>query len=75
MSPVSSAVVEGAVRLEMSLPFAATGDIDVMRDGHEVYVTVGPYRRSFVLPDSLQRREIAGARLAGGVLAIEFVER
>ena len=66
---------EGAVRLEMSLPFAATGDIDVMRDGHEVYVTVGPYRRSFVLPDSLQRREIAGARLAGGVLAIEFVER
>jgi arsenite-transporting ATPase len=66
---------EGAVRLELSLPFAASGDIDVMRDGHEVYVTVGPYRRSFVLPDSLQRREIAGARLAGGVLAIEFVER
>jgi arsenite/tail-anchored protein-transporting ATPase len=66
---------EGSVRLELSLPFATTGDIDVMRDGHEVYVTVGPYRRSFVLPDSLQRREIAGARLTGGVLAIEFVER
>jgi arsenite-transporting ATPase len=66
---------EGAVRLELSLPLVATGDINVMRDGHEVYVTVGPYRRSFVLPDSLQRREIAGARLAGGVLTIEFVER
>lgn len=70
-------VTEGdeSVRLELMLPFAASGDIDVMRDGHEVYVTVGPYRRSFVLPDSLQRREIAGARLAGGVLTIEFVER
>lgn len=66
---------EGAVRLELSLPFAASGDIDVMRDGHEVYVTVGPYRRSFVLPDSLQRREIAGARLSAGVLTIEFIER
>jgi arsenite-transporting ATPase len=66
---------EGAVRLELSLPFAASGDIDVMRDGHEVYVTVGPYRRSFVLPDSLQRREIGEARLSSGVLAIEFVER
>jgi arsenite-transporting ATPase len=66
---------EGQVRLEMSLPFATGGDIDVMRDGHEVYVTVGPYRRSFVLPDSLQRREIAGARLSGGILTIEFVER
>ncbi|MFZ0492886.1 MAG: ArsA family ATPase [Acidimicrobiia bacterium] len=66
---------EGTVRLELSLPFAASGDIDVMRDGNEVYVTVGSYRRSFVLPDSLQRRQVAGARLGGGVLTIEFVER
>ncbi|NIA25148.1 MAG: TRC40/GET3/ArsA family transport-energizing ATPase [Gammaproteobacteria bacterium] len=66
---------EKEVRLELSLPFASGGDIDVMRDGSEVYVTVGPYRRSFVLPDSLQRREIAGARLSQGVLTIEFVER
>ena len=57
------------------LPFAGGEEIDVMRDGHEVYVTVGPYRRSFVLPDSLQRREIGGARLSEGVLTIEFVER
>ncbi|NOY55000.1 MAG: TRC40/GET3/ArsA family transport-energizing ATPase [Actinobacteria bacterium] len=66
---------EKEVRLELSLPFATSEDIDVMRDGHEVYVTVGPYRRSFVLPDSLQRREIAGAKLSQGVLTIEFVER
>jgi len=66
---------EDEVRLELSLPLAGSEDIDVMRDGHEVYVTVGPYRRSFVLPDSLQRREIARAKLSDGVLTIEFVER
>jgi arsenite/tail-anchored protein-transporting ATPase len=73
--PFQVTETDGSVRLELSLPLAVGGDIDVMRDGHEVYVTVGPYRRSFVLPDSLQRREIGGARLSSGVLTIEFVER
>lgn len=64
-----------AVRLELAMPFVEAGDLDVARDGHEVYITVGPYRRSFVLPDTLQRREITGARLADGILSIEFGER
>lgn len=66
---------DGSVRLELKMPFVEKGDVDVMRDGQEVYVTVGPYRRSFMLPDSLQRREISGAKLGDGLLTIEFRER
>mgnify|MGYP001579508732 CR=1 FL=1 len=48
------------------------GEVDVVRHHDEVYVTVGPYRRSLVLPDSLRRREVIGARLTGGELWVRF---
>ncbi len=60
------------VVLELAVAFADEEELDVLRRGSELYVTVGPYRRSFVLPDSLLRRRIAGARLAGGVLRVTF---
>lgn len=61
--------------LELAMPLAAKGDVDVMRDGHELYVTVGGYRRSFVLPDSLHRRVVRGAGLESGVLRVRFGEK
>jgi len=60
------------VILALFLPFAEKGEIDVMRRGDEIYVTVGPYRRSLVLPDSLRRREVVGARLADRELWVRF---
>ena len=63
---------EGEVVLALRLPLAERGDVDVMRHHDEVYVTVGPYRRSLVLPDSLRRRELIGARLSGGELWVRF---
>ncbi len=60
------------VVLELAVAFADEEELDVLRRGSELYVTVGPYRRSFVLPDSLLRRRIAGAKLAGGVLRVTF---
>ncbi len=54
------------------MPFVGKEEVDVVRDGHEVYITVGAYRRSFVLPDSLHRREVVGAKLDGGVLRVRF---
>lgn len=60
------------VILALTLPLAQRGEVDVMRHDDEIIVTVGPYRRSLVLPDSLRRREVMGARLAGGVLAVRF---
>ncbi len=63
------------VSLELAMPFATKGEVDLMRDGHELYVTVGGYRRSFVLPDSLQRREVVGAGLEAGILRVRFREQ
>ena len=60
------------VVLALSLPLADRGDVDVARHHDEIIVTVGPYRRSLVLPDSLKRREVVGARLSDGVLDVRF---
>lgn len=60
------------VLLEMEVPFAEKGDLDVYRQGNELYVRVGPYRRSFILPDTLQRRAVVGAKLDGGTLTVRF---
>lgn len=60
------------VVLEMDVPFADRGDLDVYRQGNELYIRVGAYRRSFVLPDTLQRRVVEGAKLVDGILTIRF---
>jgi arsenite-transporting ATPase len=60
------------VVLVMSVPFADKGDVDVMRYGNELIVTVGPYRRSIILPDSLGRRHVRRARLNSGELRVTF---
>jgi arsenite-transporting ATPase len=58
--------------MSLAVPFAEKGDVDVVRIGDEVVVTVGPYRRAFILPDSLKRREVTGAKLDDGVLSVTF---
>ena len=63
---------DGMIVLEMDVPFVDKSDLDVFRHGVELYVEVGPYRRSFVLPDSLQRREIAKASFKDSVLRVSF---
>lgn len=71
-SPFRVSETDAGLVLEMQVPFARKDELDVYRQGNELYVTVGPYRRSFILPDSLQRREVAGAKLEEGHLAIRF---
>lgn len=57
--------------LEIHLPFAE-GDVDVVRVGDELVVTVGGHRRAIVLPDSLRRLEVTRARLRSGRLEVEL---
>ena len=64
--------IDDEVILEMEVPFAERDSLDVYRQGNELYLQVGPYRRSFVLPDTLQRRSVVGAKLDDGVLAVRF---
>ncbi len=63
---------EGGLTMEMDIPFVEKTDLDVYRNGHELYIQVGPYRRSFILPDALHRREVTRARLDGGTLTVSF---
>jgi arsenite-transporting ATPase len=62
---------EGYV-LRVELPFAAREDVELSHQSGEVLIRVGPYRRAVVLPDSLRRRAVTGARLTDGVLRITF---
>jgi arsenite/tail-anchored protein-transporting ATPase len=61
--------------LVLELPFADRDDVEVGRRGDELLVTVGPYRRALVLPDSLRRRDVTGAKLRKGRLRITFAPR
>jgi arsenite-transporting ATPase len=61
----------GAV-LEIDLPFTDREEIELGRRGDELLVRVGPYRRAMILPDSLRRRSVAGARLQDRRLEVEF---
>jgi HSP20 family molecular chaperone IbpA len=58
--------------MELDIAFVDKSEIDVYRSGHELYIQVGPYRRSFILPDALRRREVGRARLDGGTLTVSF---
>jgi len=62
----------GGVSMEVDIPFVDKSELDVFRTGHEIYIQVGPYRRSFILPDALHRRQVTRARLEAGTLTVSF---
>lgn len=74
-SPFRVVASEGSVTMELDVPFVDKSQLDVFRHGHELYVQLGSYRRSFLLPDALHRREIVKARLDEGTLRVTFGER
>ncbi len=63
---------ESDVIMTLTVGYADEGELDVIRHGDELYVTVGPYRRAFILPDSLKRRIVSGAKLSGVELKVRF---
>lgn len=71
-SPFRVTETKDEVVLEVDVPFVDRDEVEVFRHGSELYLQVGPYRRSFLLPDSLRRRAVTGARLRGGVLRVAF---
>jgi arsenite-transporting ATPase len=72
ISPFRITEQDGSVTMELDLPLVEKSDLDVYRHGHELYVRLGPYRRSFILPDALNRREVTRARLEGSKLQVTF---
>lgn len=63
---------EEDVTMELDVPFFEKSELSVFRHGHELYVQLGSYRRSFLLPDALQRRDVTHARLDAGTLRVTF---
>jgi arsenite-transporting ATPase len=61
--------------LTMRLPFTERGDIDIHRKVDELYVRVGSYKRSLVLPHALQRLDVKQARFTDEGLEVRFAER
>jgi arsenite-transporting ATPase len=58
--------------LRLTLPFSERRDVGLVRRGDELIVSVGPYRRALMLPDSLRRRQVVDAALDHGMLAVTF---
>jgi arsenite-transporting ATPase len=62
----------GGAVLHLRLPFVARDDVDLARDGDDLVVTVGSYRRLLTLPAGLARHRVAGARVEDGELQVRF---
>jgi arsenite-transporting ATPase len=59
--------------LHLRVPLADPGEVRLARDGDDLVVTVGSYRRLLTLPTALQRLRVAGARFEGDELQVRFV--
>jgi arsenite-transporting ATPase len=64
--------VNGTAILRIALPFGERGEIGLKKVGAELIVSVGPRKRTLILPAALARRSPAGARLADGALEVTF---
>lgn len=64
---------DGAV-LRIGLPHAARADVDLARNGDDLVVSIGSYRRVLTLPAGLVRLSVAGARVEQGELKVRFVD-
>jgi len=72
--PMRVDAVGDAMVLSLHLPFTEKADVELARSNGELLLAVGAHRRAVVLPESLRRREVASARMAGDRLEVEFTE-
>jgi len=68
-----SIVREGdAYVLDLKLPFASRDELELAVKNDELFVKVGPYRRTIMLPKSLASRMLDDARLTDDRLRVTF---
>ncbi|MFD9910315.1 ArsA family ATPase [Streptomyces sp. NPDC059063] len=71
--PVTDALADESLLIwTIPLPGAVRDDLDLVRRGDELVVTVGPFRRIVALPSALRRCTVSGAGLRDGGLRIRF---
>jgi arsenite-transporting ATPase len=70
--PLRITRTSGGAVLHLWLPHVTRADVDLARDGDDLVVTVGSYRRLLTLPSGLARHRVAGARVDEGELQVRF---
>ncbi|TQK70625.1 ArsA family ATPase [Nocardioides sp. SLBN-35] len=65
---------DGGAVAHLSLPFVSRSEVDLSRNGDELVMTVGSYRRLLTLPPGLARLRVAGASVVEGELRVRFAE-
>ena len=71
--PLTVTRTDDGYELALDLPFAEKSEIDLVRRGDELVVTVGSRRRVLALPSVLRRCTVAGAALTEGRLVVSFL--
>jgi arsenite-transporting ATPase len=64
--------VNGTARLRIQVPFGERGEVGLKKIGAELIVSVGPRKRTIILPAALARRSPTAAKLADGALEVSF---
>jgi len=61
--------------LEVALPFTSREELQLSRNGDEMVISIGGWRRSIVLPRALVDSPTRGAKMEDGILRVEFEAR
>ncbi len=64
--------INGRATLRIPVPFGEKGEVSLKKVGAELIVSVGPRKRTIILPAGLARRRPAGAKLEHGALEVSF---
>ena len=70
--PISIKKVKGGFDMFLKLPFAKKSDLDLLQDGEELYIRVGNYKRTILVPHSLLNHAIEDAKFEEEKLRISF---
>jgi len=70
--PISVAKNEGGYILSLHLPFVEKKDLNLVQKGEELFVRVGNFKRSILLPRILLHCFVQGAKFEGDQLNIAF---
>ena len=62
----------GETKLTIRVPFGERGELGLKKVGSELIVSVGPRKRTIILPTGLARKRPSGARLEAGALEVTF---
>lgn len=71
-SPYKFRKINDLYQLTMQLPFLTKDEVNLTKQGDELIVTIGGFKRHIAIPRSLVANKVTGAKLTGQQLVITF---